>query len=1063
MKLKVLLSFLVVVLVSSLTIQPLSMRLSGTDSVIARQPVTMEQAQKSLKQSSACFIENKGQWDSRILYMGDASFGRIAFTQNAVYYELQPNDKKSTSSHVVELFFQNSLSPKVQGIEPLTFYTNYFIGNDSSKWASHCKTYRSVTYQDIWEGIDMAYFFTPEGLKYEYYIHSGADISDLQVKLIGASMQTLDSSRYLEMVTPIGSLKDDQLKAFTQKSKQPIDASFSIQDDILSFSLENTNREETIVVDPLLYATFLGGLKYDTGRALQVDPEGNAYVVGTTESTEFPMATTPGGDPAPGYDKDYNGTFSNIYLVKINPSGTELLYATFFGSTTGNSVATMLIDSLGCAYIAASSGDDFPMTKTIGGAAIPGYDQTPGGGLIFKVNPEGTELVYATRIKNVTINDMDLDSLGSVYFTGTALSDEMPKTKTVGGSVVPGYDQTFHGPSFSPMPGLRYGDAYAIKLNPEGTELVYSTYLGGTKYDSGWSIHVDANFNTFVAGDTDSTDFPMTKTVGGSPAPGYDQTINSTYDSFLLKLNPEGTELISSSYFGGETGAFVTNMVTDSSGCLYAVGRTFSFDFPMTKTQGGELAPGYEKNYFDTHSTNQEGFLVKFNPDATEQIYSTFLGKRNSIVRSIKLDPAGNAWIIGTNSFPVPMTTTLDGTDLPPGYQQTKDVDMSDIFVYQLNSLGTELRYSSYFCGSGMDAAYWGRLIDLDSAGNLYALCVTYSVDFPMTTEVGGPLAPGYDKDYNDNCDAVVFKIENPYRAFTVTASVLDGLGTVSPATQEVLPGDNATIIITPAAGYGIESITDNGQSKAVVSPYIINNVTENHVVDVTFEVAFPELKIWAEANKPTFTKNDTVMLLVTIANQGNATATATRVTMTLPQELSYLRATRYVAIEQTARMIEFEVGALAGNSIQTFQVDASVNAVVSHSRSIPIFFDNTCAEKSIDSANVMIILESKKTGDSSLYLGIYFRNVMWDPVTSAAYILIGTPLELNFTLSGAQLPYELSMNWGDGTIEKLTQQNETNLLLKHKFTSKGKMTMKFQVIDSHQKTMIVTITIEVR
>jgi len=1021
---------------------------------------TLESVQKTLQAHNGFFIENKGQWNPHILYMGDTSFGRIAFTKQAVFYELSPKDPTQEKSHVVELAFQNSLTPTIQGLEPKSFYTNYFIGNDSTKWATHCKTYRSVTYKNIWDGIDMAYFFTPEGLKYEYYIHPGADTTDLQVKLIGATPETVDSSRYLEYVTPLGSLKDYQLKVFTQTTKQPIDASFSVQDDILSFTLENIKRTETIVVDPLLYSTILGSTGMDWGKALVTDPQGNTLLVGTTPNNDFPMNATIGGTLAPGYDKDFNGVGQDIFLVKLNPEGTELLYATYLGGSIGNDGTSIAIDALGCAYVVGtSSSTDFPMTQTIGGASIPGYNQTSGYGFIVKLNQSGTELLYATFLGGTQPKDVEVDPFGFTYIAGSITSDSLPKTITVGGAAAPGYDQIYNGP------GDPFGDdAFALKLNPQGTEIVYSTYLGGLKKEQGMAISYDNLGNAYVGGSTQSSDFPMNTTVGGTQAPGYNHTYNGGDDCFVVKLNPQGTELLYSSYFGGNRHETLFSMDIDFAGNIYAVGRTWSKDFPMTTTVGGSPAPGFDKEKTGGDSSSN-GFIFKVNNIGTELIYSSYFGEDFSYIKSVKVDASGNAWFLGqsTDNYPAPMTATLGGGTIP-GYDQVQEAD-EGVFLSQLNPQGTELRYSSFFSGAVYNAIWYGKLIGLDNSGNVYFTALTQSSDFPSTTEVGGDPAPGYNHSHNGSFDAVVAKIGNPYPGFTVTASVTSGMGTVSPASQVVQPGDNATITITPAVGYRIATITDNGQTKTVVTPYVINNVTENHIVEVAFVVGSdkPELKIWAEVNKPTFNSGDTIMIMVTIANQGNGPASATKVTMTLPQELGFLRATRYRSIVKNSQIIEFDVGAFPENSIQKFQVDASVNVDVTHTRSLPIFFDITCTEKSSDSTYVMIMLESKKTGDSSMYLSLYFRNAQWDPITSTVYIPMDTPLELIFSLSGGKLPYNLFINWGEGATENLVQQSENNLTLKHQFSSKGKMTMKFQVTDNLQQTRTATISIEVR
>ena len=224
-----------------------------------------------------------------------------------------------------------------------------------------------------------------------------------------------------------------------------------------------------------------------------------------------------------------------------------------------------------------------------------------------------------------------------------------------------------------------------------------------------------------------------------------------------------------------------------------------------------------------------------------------------------------------------------------------------------------------------------------------------------------------------------------------------------------------------------------------------------------------PHLRISAELNKPTFSKDETAMVMVTVMNQGELVASNTRVKMTLPQELSFLRASRYRSVVQTPALIEFELGALAPNSVQTFQVDVKVLVAVSQLRSIPVHFDVNCTEKSYDYAHVLLQLVPQRSGRPDIYLGLYYRNASWDPLTASVYIPQDTPLEIDFVLTGAQAPYELSIDWGDGEVVLLTQQTDLRQTLRHQFKSKGKKAITVKVTDQLQRSKTATISMEVR
>jgi len=226
---------------------------------------TLETAQKALQSQNGFFTENKGQWDSNILFIGDTSFGKVAFTKEAIYYQMikvteietkndsalsmeyTPNrfDQKETEyeSQVVKLSFVNPQTPTVRGAEVLTHYNNYFIGNNPKKWASYCRNFAKVTYQDVWQGIDLAYFFTPEGMKYEYYVEPVADIHQLQVKVEGAELINAVSS--LQMHTQLGVIQDANLVVYEQVSRNKIQSGFVVRNNTFSFhSMESLEREQ---------------------------------------------------------------------------------------------------------------------------------------------------------------------------------------------------------------------------------------------------------------------------------------------------------------------------------------------------------------------------------------------------------------------------------------------------------------------------------------------------------------------------------------------------------------------------------------------------------------------------------------------------------------------------------------------------------------------------------------------------------------------------------------------------------------------------------------------------
>lgn len=951
-------------------------------------------AQETIQLSRGFFTENKGQWDPNILFVGGTDFGKVAFTPQAIYYQMDQ------SQDPVQLSFVGAGSPEIEGLELLPHYHNYFIGNDPSKWGIECRNFAQVTYTNIWEGIDLAYFFSPEGLKYEYYVHPGANLQDLQVQVRGAKL--LAGHHCLELFTPRGALKDDQLLVYGKDSLASLEASFHVCDDIFSFAIDDSiSRNETIVIDPIVYSTYLGGTSYDVAYSIDLDKNGNAYLAGYTSSNDFPMNITVDGPRAPSYQDEYSGASMDAFVIKLDASGTQLIYSTYLSGSNGGIATSIAVDDMGNAFVTGLTWSlDFPMSTTVNGSPAPGYNQISQGSqeaFVIKLNASGTQLLYATYLGGSAqeggdffydpLQSIAIDSQGNAYIAGTTNSPDFPMNRTFGGISAPGYDQTYNG-DFT----YHAGDVYVVKLNPSGTQLLYSTYLGGSYGDSANSIAIDLSGSAYITGYTDSPDFPMSSTLGGPPAPGYDKNFHVNRITFVTKLSPTGSELLYSTFLGGHGYGEGRCIVVDKLGDAYITGTTYSSDFPMTRTVNGLPVPGYNQNLNPFYDV----YVVKLDRTGSELLYSTFLGGDNwDYAQAIAIDSLGNAIITGyTWSADFPMTTTVGGT-LAPGYEKTYKEDLYDAFLVRLDSSGTFLSYATFLGGSHDDYA---RCVALDNEGKVYLSGNTKSMDFPTTTTMGGAQAPGYDQTFKKYDDVFVVKFD--------------------------LPVDQSSDVPDPTP---------------------------------------PHLRIWAEVNKPSFFKGEEALLMVTVVNQGELVATNTRVKMTLPQELSFLRASRYRSVALTPSLIEFELGAIAPNSVQTFQVDVKVLVAVSQLRSIPVHFDVNCTEKSFDFAHVLLQLIPQRSGRPELYLGLYYRNASWDPQTASIYIPQDTPLEIDFVLTGAQAPYELSVDWGDGETEVLSQQTELRQTLRHQFKNKGKKVITVKVTDQLQRSKTATLHMEVR
>lgn len=293
-----------------------------------------------------------------------------------------------------------------------------------------------------------------------------------------------------------------------------------------------------------VYSTYLGGSSVDQGASIALDRSGNVYITGTTFSTDFPTQ-----NPI----KKYNAGAADAFVSKLNPAGNSLVYSTYLGDKQNyrDQGVAIAVDDAGYAYVVGvTNGQNFP--------TLNAFQDHSGGGLdvfVSKLNLTGTSLVYSTYIggnsNDISFN-IAVDSGGSAYITGSTTSVNFPTR--------------------NPMQVLNGDDAFVTKFNRMGNDLVYSTYLGGNSGDVGYGIVVDSKGNAYIAGGTSSSDFPTQSPLQA--------TLKGTADGFVSKLNETGTALIYSSYLGGDNDEHVNSIAVDDAGNAYVTGITKSTNFP---------------------------------------------------------------------------------------------------------------------------------------------------------------------------------------------------------------------------------------------------------------------------------------------------------------------------------------------------------------------------------------------------------------------------------------------------------------------------------------------------
>jgi len=592
--------------------------------------------------------------------------------------------------------------PRVTGLEELPGKANYFIGNDPAKWRTNVPTYAKVRYTDLYPRIDLLYYGNQRQLEYDLVVRPGADPTRIVLDIQGADRLQVDAQGDLVLQMTVGPIRQRKPVIYQEIDgvRKDIPGGYVLKGEHqVGYKVAAYDASQPLVIDPVLsYSTYLGSSDEEGETRIAVDAAGNAYVAGETVSSNFPTTagafqTTFGG-----------GVFGagDAFVTKLNPTGSALVYSTYLGGSSSDAGYGIAVDAAGNAYVTGGTGStDFPTT-------IGAFQTTKGGGFrdafVTKLNPTGSALVYSTYLGGSGDDygeGIKLDAAGNAYVTGGTGSTVFPTTAGA-------FQRTFGAPVCDGCTS----NAFVTKLDPTGSALVYSTYLGGSGRDGGWGIAVDTLGNAYVTGSTtSSTNFPTTTgafqtTYGG----GFGE-------AFVTKLNPTGSALVYSTYLGGSGGESGRGIAVDTLGNAYVTGGTSSTDFPTT---AGALK---------TTSPGGGAFVTKLNPTGSALVYSTYLGgSGNDYGYGIAVDTLGNAYMTGvTFSTDFPTTPGAIQTTFGGGGGFFRG---GDAFVTKLNPTGSALVYSTYLGGLGSDT---GFAIALEYP-NAYVTGHTLSRNFPTTT-----------------------------------------------------------------------------------------------------------------------------------------------------------------------------------------------------------------------------------------------------------------------------------------------------------------------------------------
>jgi uncharacterized protein (TIGR03437 family) len=645
------------------------------------------------------FEPNRGQTNSAVQFLSRGTGYALFLTPGQVVLNLerqQTPHPTSLDTLRMSLLGANPHAIPV-GRNPLPGVVSYFIGNDPKNWRSGIPTYGKVEYSQVYPGIDLVFYGNQRQLEYDFVVAPGADPGPIAWRIEGAR-PSMDAAGNLALNAsnggPAAFLKPAVYQLDGAK-KTRVEGRYDLAGNELRFRLGAYDHSKALIIDPVLsYASYLAGtasdriglptgpgnLQVGVSQGLALDGSGSVYVGGHTYSLDFPTK---------------------------NP------------------------------YASA------PPPKQFGGATVP-PGQWPTA-FVTKFSPDGSSVLYSTYLGgnySDYIYAIAVDSTGSAYVTGL--------TNSTGFPVTPGAYQTIcdPGPSNTAPSAASAGcnqsnvSAFVTKLNPAGTALVYSTFLGGYGYAYANSIAVDSDGRAYVAGNAQeycSTQytfqgcFPTTAgaVIGGNATGG-----GSPQYAFVAAFDPTGSKLLYSTLFGdlngfkctaGCGGAWATGVAVDAGGYFYLVGETQAGKLPTT---AGVIQPvPVPLSPSGGSVPSHRGFVARFNPvtsaGGATLAYATYLGGQTAntsdYISGIAIDGAGNAYLVGyTNSKDFPVTTGAYGTVCAPN-----GGTCSAAHVTKLNPSGTAILWSTYVGGSkadGSDALFFTGPIQLDAKGNIYFL-----------------------------------------------------------------------------------------------------------------------------------------------------------------------------------------------------------------------------------------------------------------------------------------------------------------------------------------------------
>ena len=789
------------------------------------------------------FIENKGQWQPEVLFKAKVPTGNLWVQQRKMVFHLQdhsvmkalhgkPRDngpQAAIPQTVVHLNFPGA--NEVQHIDkfiPSSYYYNFFKGNDPSKWQSNVRGYSEAILHEFYNGIDLKLIEEHAQLKYEFHVRPKVSAQVIRFNYAGQEKVHLDNKGNLVVSTALGQIIEQKPYAYQiiNGSIRNVECAFQFVGNEVSFQLGNYDQNAILVIDPVLvFATYSGSVTDNFGMTATYGYDGTAYSAGTVFGNAYPTPDNNAFDVNSNFTVPSNTSYgiTDVFVSKYTSDGTNMIWTTFLGGgddLQGTETAHSLIcDKLNNLYIyGATSSTDFPI--------VNGYQSAHGGGVananfyfngvyfsnqgtdiyVAKLSANGQNLMASTYMGG-TENDGINTKVSSGIYSSVAAYDSLTSNygdqfrgeimlDPAGNCLIASCSRSTDFPVLNAFQANNAGmqDGVLFKLTPNLSNLVWSSYYGGTNNDACYSVKIDSSSNIVFSGGTSSQNLPFT-------AGGWQSAYNGGMtDGFVVKLNPAATAVINGSYIGTPNYDQAFFVEIDRNDNVFLLGQSAGGAFPV--------------NNAAFVNANSSQFVMKMNPSLTAVLNSTVFGNGGAATNispsAFLVDICGNLYISGWGAN-ILQGTPLSGMPVSPNAFQQNPGNGFDFYLLVIERGFDAMLYGTYLGGNQAQEHVDGGTSRFDKNGVVYQSvcggCGGHS-DFPTT--------PGAWSNLNlsSNCNNIVFKFDFqliPNAEFSADQTLgcadftvtLDNFSTQSDSyLWDFGNGDTSTVIFNPTITY---------------------------------------------------------------------------------------------------------------------------------------------------------------------------------------------------------------------------------------------------------------------